>query len=246
MGKAAQAAIPALLEAVRQEKRFEVQKHLFQALALVGSRDLPGFLKAARAVDRQGKWQTPFLLVQFGPNPEDAVKPLINLLRDPVPGRRLGAALALGKLGLLSDRAVPALLKALDDPTPAVRAAAAASLSRLAPGHERIAEFRLNETVKSLDDRLIGQDRNRLAFVKQNTVAYLYGPVDRMALLDPTVQYPYDQLINLLLLLSDPQGVQDPLLTAQVRDLVGDLPAEAIPALVRGINQAAIFQIGFC
>src|SRR5205823_3570851 len=55
-----------------------------------------------------------------------------------------------------------ALLKALDDPSPPVRLAAAVSLDKLAPGHERLTEFRILAVLKQLDDLLVVEGK-RLA-----------------------------------------------------------------------------------
>jgi HEAT repeat protein len=264
MGQEAQAVIPALLEAMRQEKRFEVQQQLFQALTLVGSRDLPGFLKAVREIDQQGQWATPYLLVQFGPNPEDAVKPLIKFLGDPEPGKRLAAALALGKLGLLSAQSVPALAKLLDDPSIPVRLAAVASLAKLAPGHERLAEFRITAALKQMDDFLVAtaqQQRNMALMAQQRGMAVLIAeamrPFNRRAALDPVLQAQYSRILDLYILLTPndcpksklmPHGVGGLAGTMQsdVARLVSELPMEAVPAMVRSINQLAALNIGFC
>ena len=258
MGQDAQAAIPALLKAMRAEKRFQVQKQLFQALTLVGSRDLPGFLKAVREVDKEGRWATPYLLGQFGPQAEDAVKPLIQLLRDPDPGKRLASALALGKLGLLSDQSVPALLKAIDDPIPQVRIAAGLSLSNLAPGHERIAEIRIAEGAKLLDQFLVLQAEQQMRQMQQAgqlSLMELLRPFNRRAATDPLVQSQYDKLVGILILASPfnpyrkSNGQMAEFLQQvelQARGSVTKLPMEAAPALVRGVNQAAIFNLGYC
>jgi HEAT repeat protein len=247
MGKEAQAAIPALLAAMRQEKRFEVQKYLFQALSLVGSRDLPGFLKAVREVDKQGQWAIAYHLGQFGPNPGDAVKPLIKLLSDPVPGKRMTAALALGKLGLLSEESVPALLKALDDPIPQVQIAVATSLSKLAPGHERLAEVRIVSAVKRLTEGLVLRPQ-QLAIAEQNRLAEALRPLNRRALVDPLVQSQFDDILNasLLTFLPGNRGRVPSELTRQLAEQAQSLPPEAVPALVRSINQAAAMNLGFC
>jgi HEAT repeat protein len=170
MGREVQAVMPALLQAMRQEKRFEVQRSLLQAITLVGSRDLPGFIKAVREVDRDGKWATPFVLPQFGPRPEDAVQPLIKLLGDPEPRNRMSAALALGKIGLLSEKSVPALAGALEDASLAVRMAAAASLAKLAPTHERLAEFKLSAAVKQMDDFLVAETQRQALVVQRQAL----------------------------------------------------------------------------
>jgi HEAT repeat protein len=254
----AQAAIPALLKAMRVENRFEVQQQLFQALTLVGSRDLPGFLKAVREIDRQGQWATPYRLGQFGPHGEDAVKPLIKLLRDPQPGKRLAAALALGKLGLLSDQSVPALLKAMDDPSPQVCVAASISLCKLAPGHERVAEFKLTAALKALSDLVARLAAQQLPGGTQNPGFSGSRPYSRRAVLDPTVQARYDQLLDLYLLVSTPDCPSTKLwrkvaksfpqsaLESQVSRLVWMLPPDAAPAFARAISKAAQFNLGFC
>jgi HEAT repeat protein len=269
LGKEAQAAIPTLLEAMRQEKRFEVQQQLFQALTLVGSRDLPGFLKAVREVDKGGKWATAFRLPQFGERAEDAVKPLLKLLTDPDPGKRLGAAISLGKVGLLSDQTVPALAKAMDDPSPPVRAAAAVSLARLAPGHERAAEVKLAASFKAMDKMMVALAQQQLLFGRRadaqvrraDAQAALGGvprPLNRVAVLDPVIQAQYDQLLTMYLLVATPECPQSKIWSGVIglnrnkahedalRRQVDALPPEAAPALVRAINKAAYFNLGFC
>jgi HEAT repeat protein len=269
MGKDAQDAIPALLRTLRQETRFEVQQQLFQALTLIGSRDLPGFLKAVREVDREGRWATPYRLGQFGPNPEDAVKPLIQMvLKDPDPGKRMAAAIALGKLGLLSDQSVPALTRAMDDPSPQVKAAASVSLARLAPGHERVAQLKLTaamDNMARLIDRLkqvvVGMQQRQLALGTgadpNRMLVELMRPLNRAAVTDRRLQAHYNEVIDLHLLAVTPEcpqhklwqqaaGVKGFVLEASASALVDCLPMEAAPAIVRGINQAAAFELGFC
>ncbi len=203
-----------------------------------------------RAVDRQGKWETPYSLSQYGPRPEDAVKPLIQLLQDTDPGQRLAAALALGKLGLLSDESIPALLKALDDPNPQVQVAAALSLSKLAPGDERVAALKLSAALRQLDNALAQAQQRLVLLATQAGVR----PLNRAAVLDPAVQGQYAQLLNLHLLLTGSdcggmikwQGAAARDLDAMLSKLVDALPMEAAPAYVAALNRAAIFNLGFC
>jgi HEAT repeat protein len=254
MGKEAQAAIPALLQVLRTEKRFEVQQCAFQAIRAIGSRDLPGLLKAVREIDQAGRWAIPYVLIQFGPQAKDAVPQLIKLLADPDAGHRVGAALALGKIGAEAQEAIPALLRALQDPNPAVRGSAAIALTRLDPRRKAVTEQHLDQT-----DRTLQATAQRLWSMRaQLTVAAEpfrgLRPVNRAALTDPGIQGHFNSVVDMTLAASECApggrirlpGGENAKWTTMVQNLIDNAGPEAVPALVRGINLAGQYQIGFC
>jgi HEAT repeat protein len=253
MGKEAQAAIPALLELLRTEKQFEVQQRAFQAITAIGSQDLPGLLKAVREIDEVGRWAIPYVLTQFGPRARDAVPQLIKLLADPDAGHRVGAALALGKLGAEAREAIPALLQALQDPSPAVRGSAATALTRLDPRREVATEQRLDQTARTLQataQRLW----NTRALLKVAAEPFRgLRPVNRAALTNSAIQARYNSVVDMTLAVSECKaggirfmGGDNNKWTTRIQNLIDNFGPEAVPALVRGLNLAGKYNIGFC
>jgi HEAT repeat protein len=224
LGKQAQRAIPALLESLTKENRFAVQQQVLQAILLIGSKDMAALLDALRDINEVGRWATPYILKQFGPKAKDAVPHLIRLLGDKESGNRLAAALALGEIGGEARSATPALVAALQDPAASVRAGAAAALAKLDPSREALA-------------------KEQFARVMEKGLA--------------AAQLQYDQIMELKIILSvHPRGSHlrlSPFQTEMLADLqrevdqqIARFPPEAIPALVKGINLAAIYRLGFC
>ena len=260
IGKEGGRAIPALLKLLGTEKRFEVQQQTFQAITLIGSKDMPGLLKALREINDVSRWATPYLLRQFGPKAKDAVPHLITQLGDRDPGNRLVAALALGEIGADARGAAAALLKALEDPSAEVRVGAAAALARLDPTREALAkeQFALafTKAEQSLDTaRQTLQSSGLLRDPASD--ALLFQPVNWQALMNPAVQAQYNQIVNLLLLRSayrpaSPmffKGFQQnnqSQLRAGIDQVLSQFGPEAVPAIVRGINLAAIYNLGHC
>lgn len=90
----------------------------------------------------------------------------------------------------------------------------------------------------------------------QAGVRELLQPMDRRALTDPAIQVQYNQVIDQILMLSayqprkmkkgDPRLQLSRQMQAQARDLISQMGPEAIPALVRGINLGARYNLGFC
>jgi HEAT repeat protein len=97
LGAGAKDGAPQRLEAL-EDDRDPVQMAADQALAWVHANDAPGLLNLYRKLNAEHHWATPYHLKQFGPNPTDAVKPLIKQLETKDAGQRLAAALALGRI----------------------------------------------------------------------------------------------------------------------------------------------------
>jgi hypothetical protein len=167
MGPKAKNAVPALVEALKDE-RAEVRVEASRALAAIGEAALQPLTKALGDKDRQTRMGA--ALGHMGPNAKSATPALMDALEDPdIPVRchaaqalwrvsgkanlsvpvlaealthtkaavRKSAATALALIGPEAWRAVPALGKALNDDDPAVRARAADALRKIDQAGER-------------------------------------------------------------------------------------------------------------
>jgi HEAT repeat protein len=256
LGEEAQEAIPALLEVLRKETRLEVQQQVVQAISRIGSKDMPGLLKALREINDVGRWATPFILTQFGPRAKDAVPHLIKTLGDQDPGRRLSAAVALGEIGAEAQEAIPALVKALEDPSPVVRGGAAVALRKLDPRRKAAAEQRLALAFEQIDKELqasvtqLRQRRSLLVDALQQPRGL--RPVNRMALTNPLIQQHYNSIVDAHMFFTTcttdaigPSMFYNPDKRLKDTSWISSFGPEAVPALVRGINLASIYRIGF-
>jgi HEAT repeat protein len=260
LGEEAQEAIPILLEVLRTEKGYEVQVQTFQAITVIGSKDIPSLRKALKEINNTTTWATPYILKQFGPNAKDAIPFLIKGLSHKDPGNRLTAALALGEIGTDAKVAGPALMKALQDPSPSVRVGVAAALASVDPGQETLGkqhmELAFTQTYKVIATV-------RLQLQKHGLLRQPFGvlganrPVDQRALKDPAIQALFNQIIDLRLFLAayrpvsrmylgDFQSAKLKLIDADLDLLINDLVPEAAPAIIRGINLAAKYNLGHC
>src|SRR5262249_44637185 len=130
IGVHAKEAIPILLEGLK-EKNPEAQVQILNAIFLIGSPDMPGYMDALREANERIPWAGPFVLPQFGPRPRDAVPALVAALKGKEPSLRLAAATALGQIGPEAQNALPALQQSLNDPEPPVRGSAAAAILKI-------------------------------------------------------------------------------------------------------------------
>ncbi|MCI0465290.1 MAG: HEAT repeat domain-containing protein [Gemmataceae bacterium] len=266
MGPEGARALPALLAALKDERHLGAQQTVLWAINLIGTQDTPGLMKAVREINDQGRWAGVLVVEQFGPRPADAVAPLGRLLGDGQDGNRLAAALALGEIGADAKPAVPQLLKALQDRNAAVRAAAAAALARLDPSKEVMAGKQFDSALARLDgiflnaraelDRARERLEQKLRQDNLTALQQLFRPVNRQALTDPLVQKHFNQIVDLHIFLSTYRPSSDlyrpgannderSRLRTLVSDALSKLPPEAMPALVRGFNQALKIPVGF-
>jgi HEAT repeat protein len=262
LGKEAQDAMPTLLELLRTEKNYEMQIQTFQTITLVGSKDPPSLQKALKEINDTTRWATPFVLRQFGPKPKAAVPHLIKALGDKEAGTRLAATLALGEIGDEARVSASALAKVLQDPSPNVRVAAAAALASVDPKQDALAKQHFALALANAQKAMIlaqAQFQKQAAQLKKLVAAGgLVRPINRQALSDPMIQGFYSQVIDQKIMLSayrpvskthfrDLKEFEITRLTTEVDRVINyDFGPEAIPALVRGINLAAIYNLGFC
>jgi HEAT repeat protein len=265
LGKDAQAAIPALLQVLRTENTLEVQKQVLGAILRIGSKDMPGLLKALEEINDVGRWATPYILKQFGPKARDAVPHLIKHLSDPDMGNRLSAAISLGEIGADASEAVPALVKAMQDPIPTVRLAAAMALVKVDPSRKAALEQKARQALDQTEQALqAAAERLRAAqsllpeAADPNPVSTApCRPVNRQALTDPAIQQQFDKIIQMFTLAASGRlgcdeeksfGSPDriPGWRKDIKDLLDRLGPEAVPALVRALNRMARYQVGFC
>jgi HEAT repeat protein len=248
---------------LKEEKRFEAQQDVFRAITLIGSRDVPGLLKSLKEINNDGRWAIPFALKQFGARPADALPPLVRNLNHRDPITRLAAALALGELGKDAAPAVPALAQALQDPNLQVRSCVTAALARIDASRAEAARKQFEFALERVTDKMLALASARVALNLQEPQPVLPGklprPVNRRAFTDPLVQAQYDEVVGLHLFLSvcrpttsgigktalmDNSRFKD--LYHAVSTLIDLMEPEAIPALVRGLNQTAQYNLGFC
>lgn len=256
VGPDAKDALPGLLPLL-QENNYELQRTAFNAIMAIGSKDAPGFLDALAKANEEGNWAAPFVLRQFGPRAKDAVKPLIKTLEHKDDGMRLGAVLALGQVGAEAVEAVPALQKAMQDRNAQIRFGAVWSLRKI--GHdwqkeawEKLSRANLNAMQKNLQLVQLNLQAQRKGlprglFVPQRTV-------DWEALTNPLFQNQANQVVELLIIVSASRrlnilnlGKEDQaVLQKSAFEAIDNMGPEAVPALVRGIQLAYQYKLGFC
>lgn len=255
LGKEAQDAMPTLLEVLRTDKSYEVQLQTFQAITLVGSKDPASLQKALKEINDNTRWATPFILKQFGPRAKDAVPHLIKALSHKDSGTRLAAALALGEIGADAKAAVPGLMKILKDTSSSVRMGAAAALASIDPKQEAQGKHQFVLALAQAEKALITamEPQKKGLSVQEAAARGLIRPIDRRALVDPVVQAQYNQVIDLHLFVSSYQrasryfrDLRQTQLSTELTRVINQFGPESSPALVRGINLAAIYDLGFC
>jgi HEAT repeat protein len=245
IGPEAKDSLPTLVQAL-QMQHLETQLQAYSAILLISIDDPATMAAILREVNQKARWATPYLLAQFGPKPEHAVKPLMLQLQDPDPNVRAAAALALGQLEpATAPEAIPALFKLLKDPVPPVRLCAAVALSRL-DEKQRKATFDAIAAAPPMVLQAYQASQVRLAVLNGN--APVLNPA---ALTDPILQSQYDFIVNTFIasMLVKPSckaecELVNPTLTA-LQNAVNKLGPAAVPALVRGFNLAARYNLGF-
>jgi HEAT repeat protein len=272
LGPAAKEAVPQLLDALKDD-RYPVQMAAYQALAWVHANDAPGLLNLYRKINAQHHWATPYHLKQFGPNPTDAVKPLIKQLEAKEPGQRLAAALALGRIGPPAKNAILPLTKSLKDPNPQVQHCAAFALLSIgtAPDSKDLQQNCLQrldkglEKIVALDTVALGNIQNlqRTLLANQPLNGGKARSVNRRAMFDPQIQTDYSTIVGVHILCSAQansvlhistcdnsliiQTLPDQLQVTWLHNREGlhDMEPEGVPALITGLYQIAYYDLGF-
>lgn len=245
VGPSAKEALPALVEAL-QIKHLETQVQAYSAILRISIDDPDQLAAVLREVTQKTRWATPYVLAQFGPKAQHAVKPLIKLLEDRDPNVRLTAAVALGHLGpKTAAEAVPALTQCLRDPVPAVRTSAAVALAELDDNRRDAAIEALKKALAQLDEMYLASQA-RLALLSGGSPF-----LNPAALTDPVLQAQYDRIVGLFIVAMTMRPCKktecdnlNPIQEA-VRATLARLGPAATPALVRGLNYVGRYNIGF-
>jgi HEAT repeat protein len=118
-------AVPGLMEALKIEEG-EVCYRASEALVKIGPDAVPSVIQGLRHRDSNAYSLASGVLTQFG---SAAVPALIDGLNDHNEDVRLGALIALGRVGPIPQAAFPMLLKLMKDRDPAIRSAAAYTIA---------------------------------------------------------------------------------------------------------------------
>jgi HEAT repeat protein len=131
LGPLAKAALPQLLEILKENNSDMQEKALTAIMAIRDRRDFE-LCDSLGLLNESGQW------AQARPFPQSALKAIPAQLSDPNPTRRLTAALALGRIGPAANGTLPLLKKLLADQNLVVQAAAHLAISRIeaAPGNK--------------------------------------------------------------------------------------------------------------
>ena len=229
MGNDAGAALPDIVKLLHDQD-FQVQGAAFAASLSVGAGD-PRLMPALREANRKGKWAAPFILKQFGNNPGDAVAPLIKTLQGKDPAERLGAAWALGQIGLPARDAIPELRKALNDPQPQMRIVAMNSIREINQEVFQDENPLLHEWNQELQRQI------QAAALKQKRVQQFQA-----SLKDAEAQRFYANLTQLYFVAALLKNVR---MQEQLEKLLLQGGPESIPALVHSVQAVADLNTGF-
>lgn len=129
-GPAAKAAVPALVEAAKDEEVGWAQSAL-ESIGPGGKWALPQLIEKLSDEDPRGRASAAFAIGCIGPQAKEAVPNLIESLKDDSYGVRAEAARALGKIGPSAKAAVPALVETTKDEQSWVRLWAADAIWRI-------------------------------------------------------------------------------------------------------------------
>jgi HEAT repeat protein len=230
LGPDAQVALPGLLENLK-ENDLELQTQALTAILAIGSPRDVELLDALASVNDQGWWAYPTLDKKAQAARKELVKAMIRSLDDPNPMRRLAAALALGQLGPEAKEAAARLQKTLQqDPSKSVLVAALLVLPALDP--------RQTTDIKTAT-RLIEEIGKNLKATKKVDAEELL----QLYILTSTITCPR--------FLGNADDVKLKEAAQQARDwaatAVDELPNSpwVLPAVVRGVNLTAEFNLGF-
>jgi len=156
IGPDAKEAVPALLEALKEEKSPDVQREIILALGEIGS-GTPDAVQALTAEldDKQDPMNViaaAFALGKIGPDAKEAAEKLAAMMRGGDPFQRVVSAYALAEIYPDSEKvqtvSVKSLIEGLRREDPMVRLAAAKALVELQADHKIL----LPELKKFLDD----------------------------------------------------------------------------------------------
>ncbi len=169
LGPAAEPAVPALMQALREED--QRRGVAAQALAKLGPAALgaaPALVDVLACADARRRWNAAIALGRLGPGAAAHAPALVTALRDGDARVRAQAALALGRLRSRDAATVVALGQALGDESEEARAHAARALGFLGSA-ARPAVARLNGALRDDDARVRREARKALRRIQQPT-----------------------------------------------------------------------------
>ncbi len=117
-------AVPALSKAVKSDAHREVIQAAIEALGEMGAAGVPTLKDALKSSEPTVQYQAARSISHIGPDAKDAVKPLIDVFKNPPPMKknnndappvRTAVAEALGNIGPAAKDAVPALKESIAD-----------------------------------------------------------------------------------------------------------------------------------
>jgi len=228
LGPEANAALPALLENLKQNNR-EVQTQALTAIMAIASLNDRELLDGLSAVNRTSQWAAPNAAKKSS-SQKESLKVLRDSLEDSNPTRRLGAILALGQLGQAAKAVLPQLLKMSDDTNRAVQGAlilaVAAIEGRKSKDYAKAAKVIADVTA----------DLKNAGNPETEDLIQLYVLVSTVS------SNRFQGRLHDAELQSSLQKSG-----AWVAKTLEDVPYSlwTIPAFVRGINTAAQFELGF-
>jgi HEAT repeat protein len=229
LGPTAKAAIAGLLENLREDD-LELQSQALTALLAIAAPDDVKLLEQLAELNGKYSWADP-PGGSAKPNNKDLIKALLPALDDPNPTRRLGAVLALGRLGGDAKEALPRLRLLLDrDRNRCVLAAALLVTGALDPKQKaegKTAEVLLKEVwtdLKPAKKRDV-EELLQLYLLTSTLANPKWSPLTKDARLQKTAE-------------------EARAWSAQAVDELA-YSQWTLPALVRGLNVTAEFQLGY-
>lgn len=243
------------------DPNLEVQQHAYAAVLVIGARDKSKLLRALADHQGKGQWAIPFFLAQYGPHARDAVAPLMKIAGNAGDPNRLGAIIALGQIGLDAKESLPVLTQAMNDPSQPIRGAAYMAAVKVSTDpKEEWRKHLVQVAIQGENFRQLQQLRRKAvrADIVANAGAVVWRPINWKAFSDPAVQSEFNKIVDLHVMLSTAnihfdvkkagrleemrmyrQNILD------VREAMLEMPPEAIPALIRGINMTVSMNLGF-
>ncbi len=135
LGDQAQAAVPALVEAIKDEE-VQVRRIIVAALGEIGiaaRSAVPALVASLRNRHDIVRRRAAQCLAELGPAARSAVPALIEVMSDPSLMVRRWAVFALGEIGMKAILAVPVLVERLRDADPISRILIGVSLCKIGP-----------------------------------------------------------------------------------------------------------------
>ena len=271
IGDDAKEALPTLLDNLL-DSDVQVQMQSFAATIAVGQADNRALLDGLKGANAKGRWATPFVLAN-GLSGKAAVPRLLKDLEGKDIGKRVSAALSLGRIGVDAEPAIPALTRMAKEENKQVRGAAQQALAEM---DKKNREAYLEKLRRERADWLQEAKLDIAKFAALNAKNVRQGQKDmlrsQLQKVNPLALNQFDQILAAkplgakeaklsVALQNGPQQAyirqlvqmhivcsttKDATLEADwVRDQLGEMGTEAVPAFVEGFNLTQQYNAGF-